>query len=333
MTAIRLIGDIHFGKRFPHTTIKTSDRFDQMRNNSVAKSLSQHTCVQLGDLFDTYTVNDDLFVSGYKTTWNCLWTLAGNHDLSKNTDKPSALLLLKDNFNDSIASEITRFSEGMTEFFLVPHQHTQGEFIKALESLVGLKTHRFNVLCLHCNFGDHTGPETDNYLPPAVARTLLGSGFTLIVSGHEHNHRKPMDAVVMLGSILPMSFGEMETKFVMDYDTQGGTYELVPVWHSDKYAKADAKGFIEHDFPSDTQFVEIVGDVDVDMMAQVNRRAQGMFKNMESIIAIKNNTVLHRHNKAVQDTKKEHWLDALLKQCVNDRQRELLRGWANAHNQ
>jgi DNA repair exonuclease SbcCD nuclease subunit len=332
MTTIRLIGDIHLGKRFPHTTLKTADRFDGLRDTQVAKSLSLQSCIQLGDLFDTYTVPDNIFVNGYKVTWGCLWTLAGNHDLSKNTDKPSALALLRDNLNDAVALEPTRFTEGMTEFFLVPHQFTQDKFIGVLEGLLTPKQQRFNVLCLHCNFGDHTGAETDNYLPPELAKRLMSSGFTLIVSGHEHNHRKPIPGVVMLGSILPMSFGEMETKFVMDYDTQGGTYELVPTWVSDKYAKIDAQGYLEHDFPSDTQFIEVVGDVDVDTMAQVNRRTQGMFKNMDSLIAIKNNTVLHRHSKAAKDTKKEYWLDALLRQCVNDRQRDLLRGWADARN-
>jgi DNA repair exonuclease SbcCD nuclease subunit len=222
-------------------------------------------------------------------------------------------------------------TQGMTEFFLLPHQHTQALFEERLKFLCDLiqkkeSKARFNVLCLHCNFGAHTGPEADNYLSPAMAKELLAAGFHLIVSGHEHNFRNPMPGVVMLGSILPMSFGEMEQKYVMDYDTQAGTYDLTHSWSTSGYCRVSWGELLAEECSTwnNYQFLEIVGDLEVDNAVKVNRQVSAILRACDNIIAVKNNTVLHKQSHKIDEASKANWMDTLMATCATDDHRDAI---------
>lgn len=329
---IRLIGDVHFGKRFPYTTLKTAITFDQNRELLFNRLTLNESVIQLGDLFDEFSVNDLTLVQGYQAANRCVSLLPGNHDLSKNTDKDSALLLLQKHFGCGVVNEMYgTVTQGMTEFFLLPHQHTQPLFEERLKFLCDLiqkkeSKARFNVLCLHCNFGAHTGPEADNYLSPAMAKELLAAGFHLIVSGHEHNFRNPMPGVVMLGSILPMSFGEMEQKYVMDYDTQAGTYDLTPSWSTSGYCRVSWGELLAEECSTwnNYQFLEIVGDLEVDNAVKVNRQVSAILRSCDNIIAVKNNTVLHKQSHKIDEASKANWMDTLMAACATDDQRDAI---------
>lgn len=334
---MRFMGDIHKGKRFPHTTGKTAQVFESLRRHTALKLTQgfENSVIQLGDLFDDYSVGDGTLVEGYLFAKKCRALLPGNHDLSKNTDKDSALLLLQKYLGCNMPSggDTLVFQEGMTSFYLVPHQHTHKLFEGVLESLVGTlalaeNRARFNVLCLHCNFGSHTGAESDNYLSEALAKKLLASGITLIVSGHEHNFKRPIPGVVMLGSILPMSFGEMEDKFSLDYDTQTGTYELIKCWDKSSYCRTDWQNLLDQECSTwnTYQFIEVLGDLQVDDGVKVNRKIKSILTGCDRTIAVKNNTVLHRQTHRVDSAKPSTWLETLLASCQNDMQRELLLG-------
>jgi DNA repair exonuclease SbcCD nuclease subunit len=290
--------------------------------------------IQLGDLFDTYSTSDYTLVDGYALAKSCVYTLAGNHDLSKNLDKRSALSLLGGVFGCSVVADQPKIvNEGFTTFVLVPHQHTQDLFEETLDSVVtriqnGTIKNRYVVLGLHCNFGPVSGPAGDNYLTPAKAKQLRDAGVHLIVSGHEHNFRTPMDGVVMLGSILPFSFGEMEEKFVMDYDTQKGTYKLESIWKPSEYLRVSAEDFVTTDTLADNKvFIEVTGEVDLKQAVEVNRTIVRLFKNQESLLALKNNTVLHRHSLGTDKSTHQQtltWLQQLLAECHTEEQRDAL---------
>jgi DNA repair exonuclease SbcCD nuclease subunit len=325
----RFIGDIHLDKRLPYTTLRTAEKFDRLRANTVDKATTcGNECIQLGDLFDDFNVSAEVFCEGFMLAKRMKATLVGNHDLSKNTDRVSSLHLLNRPFGIDVATSVTSFKEGMTTFHMIPHQLTQEKFEGALTNLIHnypFKSARFHVLCLHCNWGEHRGAEGDNYLPAPLAKALFDAGVTLIVSGHEHNYREPMKGVVMVGSILPYSFGEMETKYVLDYDTQTGVYARVPVWEASRYVKLSCKDFLENDIVHGVQFIEVTGDIDVEQAALLNRKTNNLFRNSDDIIAIKNSTIVHRHTKAAIENKAEHWLSLLLKQCNTEEQRAALR--------
>jgi hypothetical protein len=137
-----------------------------------------------------------------------------------------------------------------------------------------------------------------------------------------------MDGVVMLGSILPFSFGEMEEKFVMDYDTQKGTYKLESIWKPSEYLRVSAEDFVTTDTLADNKvFIEVTGEVDLKQAVEVNRTIVRLFKNQESLLALKNNTVLHRHSLGTDKSTHQQtltWLQQLLAECHTEEQRDAL---------
>ncbi len=320
MTKVRIIGDVHIDKRFPFTSQKTAQVFRDLQAQIMEQvSVPNGPTFQLGDLFDGFSVSGETLVKGYRfASYKTL--LAGNHDKSNNLDKSSALELLKEHMGlDIVWGSLREFHGDGTVFHLVPHQLTQELFEEALASLVHSKLGR-NVLLLHCNFGNREGTQTENYLRPEVAKSLLSErGFDLIVSGHEHNFNKPMKGVVMLGSIMPYSFGEMTDKFVMDYDTQTGEYELIPTWVAvENYTCMSAGAAM----PEPEAFTEIVGTTTVEMAAALNKQIAEWYKDGK-VIAVKNSTTLLRHEREVQEYKAEDWVAEVMKQCNDAQQGKL----------
>lgn len=321
----RLIGDIHYGKRFPFTTAQTAKRFDTLRNETVAQACNgrEHLFL-LGDLFDSFSVSADTLIQGFSTASrpNC-YVLSGNHDKSNNTDKNSALEYLGILGNNVVWDNPRVVEIGDTYFVMVPHQLTQERFEQVLDEvgkfpLLGAIKHR--VLLLHCNFGDREGTVTENYLRPEMAQWLLSESFDLIVSGHEHNFNRPMKGVIMLGSILPFSFGEMKTKYVLDYDCTNGSYEVSPVWDDSHYIPFTWRPDNVPPVPKD--FIELRGEVGIEQAAAINKQIAEWYKNGQ-VISVKNATALVRHDKEVSVEKAEHWADEV-KSSLSEAQRELL---------
>jgi DNA repair exonuclease SbcCD nuclease subunit len=311
MSTIRLMGDAHIGKRFPFTTARTSLAFQELHKQTLASVFQPGLpVISLGDLFDSYHVGSADFVQGYLVANQCVATLAGNHDKNKNVEKPSALRLLFDHLGAKVAWENPEWlTQGNAAFCLVPHQATQEQFETVLRDIELPVSARTRVLCLHCNWGAHTGSIGDNYLSPAMAADLL-KRFDLIVSGHEHDYHEPMPGVVMLGAILPFSFGELTKKVCMDFNTDDGTYQLVTLWEPSytKYAGMPCES-------TTSPFVEITGHVDIEQMAEINKWIEAQFK-LPSTIAIKNSATLRRHDRQAEDIDKpSDWTASIKAQC------------------
>ena len=310
---IKLIGDMHLGKKFPYTTNKSAAIFEELRYKILAKH-TQGKFIQLGDLFDDYSVSDNVLVQGYRWMENCVAALAGNHDVSNNTEKSSAIKLLRDDLGINVAwIDYCVHTIGNTDFHLVPHQLTQDDFEGVLDSLE--PGSRLNVLVLHCNYGDRAGVITENYLRTDRAKEL-SKKFHLIVSGHEHNISKPLKNLIMLGSVMPFSFGEMNTKYVMDYDCETGNYELIPTWVDGSARQVQFQDFL--DTPIHQEFIEVMGSLDVSQAAQVNKRIASLYKDTD-VIAIKNSTAIYRHEKEADELQQpQDWLSQVRAQCSKE---------------
>ena len=103
------IGDVHLGKRFPYTTRATQQRFEVLRAEVLEriKSMSiDSQFVLLGDLFDSYSVSDVTLIQGFGLLTRLAnhFALSGNHDVSNNTDKPSAITLVRILFGKSLST-------------------------------------------------------------------------------------------------------------------------------------------------------------------------------------------------------------------------------------
>lgn len=308
---IRLIGDVHIGKKFPYTTVSSALEFARI-HDEVLTSVSQGAdeYIQLGDLFDGFSVSGETLVRGYRFAQDKL-IICGNHDKANDTTKSSALHLMFTSLGTKVIWDApVEYHLGNTTFHIVPHQLTQEKFEEALLSLKPYEQRR-NVILLHCNYGTRQGNEIENYLRPEMAKNLL-DGFDLIVSGHEHNFSKHFGGrLIMLGSVLPFSFGEMKDKFVADYDTETGEVELIRTWDSGKFSQNEANSF-----------VEMTGQVTVEQAASINKLIADWYKNRE-VIAVKNSTTLIRHEREAETHKAEDWYSQIMKQC-NESQQALL---------
>ena len=325
---IALIGDMHEGKRFPLTTAATALSFQRLREDAWSTIMDipdiAHR-ISLGDLFDGFSASGDTLVSAYVKARQLSWILAGNHDQSNNTDRPSAIQYLKDIFGMPVViHHITAVELGATLLMLVPHHLTQEGFEAALDrAKYSAKTsnHKHKVLLLHCNYGLREGSETENYLRPEMAKSLL-EVFTHIFSGHEHNRNTPLKGVRMVGSILPFSFGEMKDKSVVVFDTETGLTEEVLLWSEKQFQPW--KWREDNVPPSDgCQFLEITGSVTVEQASAINKYITSKYKEGH-IIAIKNSTTLIRHERqaeAVEDL--TEWTEEVKKQ-LNPEQQDLL---------
>lgn len=312
MSIIRLVGDVHLGKKFPFTTKQSAALFQQEHDQLMADILDAGAdeFICLGDLFDDFEVDGSTLVKGYQYAKE-LMVLAGNHDIANNTEKASALLLLNDVLKvDVVYKEVRSVPRGRTTFALVPYFLEQGLFDDALKRAAHVTQEKIisdhKVLLLHCNFGNREGTVTENYLTREMAKQMLET-FDLVVCGHEHNFNTPMKGVVMLGSVMPFSFGEMTDKFVMDYDTDTGEYQLTPTWKSANYSSMDYKDFLECN-ASVAPFMEITGTIDVTEAAAINKKIGQLYKE-NGVLSIKNATTLHRAEAGVTvvDEVKTDW--------------------------
>lgn len=288
---IRFIGDIHLGKRPPHSTNASAQRYKECVDKVVKHVAEDNVLsVSLGDVFDSYSVSNTDLTRAISLLSEVDFIVKGNHDHAHNSYNTSAL----EDFATLTHTVLLDGHAGLGQTYpvtlhAVPYQPTQELFKQRLREL---QPHEggMNILCLHTNmhaeaFG-HS--ETENNLTQQEAERLCGL-FDLVISGHEHN-ACIKHGVVMVGSVMPTSFGDMSAKYIVDFDTDTKVCIHVKTWDMDGYAQLSAAEFLR--LPTDTwlQFVEIVGEVSNDMVLPVAKHMGKVFAGSESIISIKNAT-------------------------------------------
>lgn len=214
------IGDVHIGKRF-RTGVplnRRGDREEMLFNKfqeeiqkgiQSVKELKHHGVIQMGDLFDSFSVGyNDLFrvmnlIYAFEVNRVPAYFLAGNHDLSKEQDKISALrvlqLLTREwTYVKFIIDEpmLLQFTEGC-HGLIVPYSHTK-KLSEQLEPFLGYKE------TIHHMWGHFEEPYTEE----------LKGWATNIYTGHVHTPRTE-DNVIVQGSILPLTFGEDPNQSLM----------------------------------------------------------------------------------------------------------------------
>lgn len=279
-----IVGDIHIDKRFPYTNKKTHERWRDLQDKTLGLIFKDAPpAIQAGDLFDNFMVSAEQYVrADEQVAAKCMHVMAGNHDLSNNTDKKSAVQLLLNS-----VERVTCVAVHSINYILLPHQLTQEKFEGILEHVGEFcSTQIPNVLVLHCNYGEREGTQTENYLRPAVARELLFK-VNGIVFGHEHNGGERMGNVIAIGSILPMNFGEMTDKYVWNVED----WKAIKVWDSEvNYAKWPFQEFLQRGPDVPLQFIEIIGEVSPAESLAVKKMIALWYSQSDTIIAIKDST-------------------------------------------
>lgn len=286
MAVIRFVGDVHLGKRPSHSTRASAqrhkDKVDQVLVMALGPNNKADLTIQLGDLFDSYTANNNEMVRASYIQRHTDILIKGNHDHAHNSYNVSALEdLSRLGPANSVGAEVVlapqvfSYDREMPYYIhIVPYMPTQTDFIKALSELKPMED-GINILCLHTNMyaeGFNTS-EVENNLTEITARELCHD-FDLVISGHEHNGCVK-HGVHMIGCLYPMTFGDMSDKYVLDFDTFTKEVTPVQVWTMDGayegdaglapigagYVRLDADEFLGVPEDHEYDFIEIYGQV------------------------------------------------------------------------
>lgn len=303
---LKFIGDIHFGKKPSHSTRASAHRHSKKVDRCVdgaLGSLEEYT-VQMGDLFDSYVVNNTDFVRGLVLASKLDMVIRGNHDYSHNNMNRSALsdvgvvgprastAVIDRPVVDTVTTEFCEYTDKDVRLHVVPYMPTQTEFLQALSELQPTAGD-INVLCLHTNMyaeGFSTA-EVENNLTAELARQLADD-FDLVVSGHEHN-RMIKHGVHMVGSIFPHNFGDISTKTVLIYDTETHEITYQETWSKDNYAELGVEEFLEVPVDHGYDFIEVTGEVKPENLLPVVKH-MGVLMNESVVSGIKNKVKLVR---------------------------------------
>lgn len=187
----------------------------------------------LGDLFDTERVPEadlyDAFLSLHSwltvSEGSTLYLVAGNHDLSKSSDKFSSFQLLGRFLTAFWGKRIQVVEQPlMTPYgYIIPHLPNQALFDLELS-----RVPRCNTLFLHCNYDNNFAVESDQSLNLSadVADTLDCSH---ILIAHEHQMRKIGTRVLIPGNQLPSSVSDClrtDAKYYTEV-SMGGAPDLI----------------------------------------------------------------------------------------------------------
>lgn len=219
---VTFLGDVHLGRRFIEGVPleRRGEReeaiWKQFKDELFSNTSSTH--IQVGDLFDTFDVPNEVVLRAariYKVAAHNLpgchfYILRGNHDASRNATKASSFDLLKALLDFvpsvSVVTEPMLTSQG---FGLMPWSPFRSASVLA-DDLLALRSRDvsddFPFVVCHCDTKGWNGDDF-NVIPLSKLR-----GFTqTVVSGHEHipiDYKAQGVTVHITGSMQPYSHGE-----------------------------------------------------------------------------------------------------------------------------
>ncbi len=209
MHCFYLIGDAHLGKSFKSKDIPLEmkgkrerllrEKFETLIDKGMREccigTSPVETIIQLGDLFDSPNVDYDTLLYTYKLLVEVennevpCYILAGNHDLSKDMNRESAIEILAKMFRKSehIKFIIDQPEVVYGDVLLVPYSH-----FKTVEDQVK------DYIGIAKEVYGHFNIEDFDY---------LSERFEKVYTGHIHKPEQ-LGNVTVIGSIMPLTFGE-----------------------------------------------------------------------------------------------------------------------------
>lgn len=210
-----LIGDVHLGRKFKNKDIPLDKRgfrekllrirFEQYIKMGICqfKSGNCNCVIQLGDLFDSFCVSYEDLLYAYEQLDRFnqeqvpCYIIAGNHDISKDTERVSALELLHLMFIHSNKNKFVRVldSDTITIYnddevhILMPYSH-QNNTIEATKIFQDNEHKQY----LYGHFDEPFPIEWQHQ-------------FEHVYTGHIHKPKTEGNTTVV-GSILPLTFAE-----------------------------------------------------------------------------------------------------------------------------
>lgn len=266
-----IVNDLHFGvKRTAGTTHESQKVLTDWQFMKAAELLShcKGPLTVNGDLFDKFEVDNATFLSTYGLfdTWltdeqNSLTLIAGNHDLSRDSSKVSALamlgVMLFQRYGKRV-SMVNGFGAMIGEgVYAISHVANQDLFDVQLKTVPPEAA----FVLLHCNYDNKFAEQSDHSLNLSPEQAAQLPGF--IVLGHEHQYRTALDEkVVIVGNQLPTSIADClgpDWKYVAYLDSQMGGVRVHPWLHiPEVFARIDWRdlGKVE----TDAKFIRVEGE-------------------------------------------------------------------------
>lgn len=234
LEGVALIGDPHLGKKF-HRGVPLNRLGEREVHHKIIfqetlmKACSEnHTVVVMGDLFDKFSVGDDVILHAYhafisaliKTNVVSLVLLRGNHDVSRNKDKVSSFDLLKEMLKPQAPRMlVVDQPEVVGKHLYLPYDAFSNNEETLKEKFPGyVKEGYYDGIFGHWDLQSFGGDDF-NLVPVDFLAPMLSS-VGAIYSGHEHrpvahsvsnwNNTNLGRAVKVFstGSLLPFSHGE-----------------------------------------------------------------------------------------------------------------------------
>lgn len=308
--------DPHLGaKRSAHSTTKGQENYrEKLFEIALAASKRQPVTICLGDLFDKFSNSEEIIYQGICVVDNCRLVLAGNHDVPNRTDLYGSLQFIEGLKGEKISISpdpgkpwVERYTIEDFELHAIPHCLSQGVFEASIREAC---LEGGELLLLHCNVGNGFGPiEGDGsslWLTSELQQLVLDS-FKLCLVGHEHTPRELHDGrIVVLGNTFPLSFGEIDMRYVYTYDTETGELdkdvlfdpcecclELPVEWLMDPG---------QSNITPDSLLIEVVGQLEKSQYAEFSRCLYKLWKNNPQLLAVKNSTTMVGVEAAVVET-------------------------------
>lgn len=302
---LTLFSDPHIGLvRTSHTTVESRRRLQRDILQTVESILSRgKRTICLGDLFDTYTVDNVSLYEGLHVYQQCELVLHGNHDLANRLDTMSSIELLyvvkngpytQHPANSPDISQAAILGPGKPKIVWVDHKLNQTLFDEALAQAFEIGTGS-DILLLHCNYeSPFADQESTLNLSREQAEVLL-KRYSHIFIGHEHNSRTDFDGrLVLVGNTHPTSFSDISDKLIWHLKFGDNGVEHLSsevIWSREQgYRKFTWQELSElSTLPSSVQFVDIVGEADDRVAPVIAKQVADLWKLSDNLRMVRNN--------------------------------------------
>lgn len=345
---MKVINDLHIGTaRKSGTTVESQKAlrgflFDSMKS---LFDTSDETILVNGDLFDTFNVPSEDLLETFKimSEWlagggaRLLFLSAGNHDLSRDSQKLSSFHLLGELLKMQFGRRVTVILEPTKvnlgvygHHYIIPHLIDQVAFDEALANVPDYCKYVF----IHANYNSPFAIHSDHSLNVSEEQAvkLVEAGHVLVF-GHEHQARQ-FNGVVITGNQTPSSIsdclGNDDKNCLM---VSQGTHKLVQTWKADgSFVRVDWRE--AHTVPEGAQFIRVEGDAELEEAAEAvkvisNLRQKHKAFVISNAVNVRTDELSQEFHDSVEDVKGFDILNFLL-EALDESQaskvKELLKG-------
>ena len=239
-----IVSDQHLGvQRVAGTTHESAQALREYLHKKFKETLTLADDVIVnGDLFDSNRVATADLLLTYETISDWVATgdraitmIAGNHDLSKDSQNLSSFELLAFLLRSRYPGRVEYLQgAGMVRDGIYAISHVTNQEIFGLE--LSRVPEGVKFLCLHANFDSKFAADAEHSLnlDRSQAKALTARGIK-IVMGHEHQGRELMNGkVIVVGNQFPSSVSDAlgnDTKRALIID--GSEHKFVTTWTAD----------------------------------------------------------------------------------------------------